>query len=316
MRERYVIIPAGGTGSRMGGNIPKQMLELDGVPVLRRTLDLFLDLPFEVHVIISINAAVKSMWVDYCRKEGLMLKYVLVPGGMTRFHSVRKTMKYLPDGALVAVHDAVRPLLRKEDIIRMYEEGEQYPAVVPVLPVTNDFFLAAVFGGIITGAGVGIVIRNGASFDGTEIVAIITDRKTVFSVGEIVMFINLFILSSASFVFGWDKAMYSLVAYFVISKMIDVVIKGLEETYAVMIVTSQHDEITDKLMKQMDKGVTLLHGEGGYSKEKRKILYCIVTRLEIDSLKSIVLDIDEAAFITINPVSDIVGGRLRRKKRH
>ena len=187
---------------------------------------------------------------------------------------------------------------------------------LPVLPVTNDFFLAAVFGGIITGAGVGIVIRNGASFDGTEIVAIITDRKTVFSVGEIVMFINLFILSSASFVFGWDKAMYSLVAYFVISKMIDVVIKGLEETYAVMIVTSQHDEITDKLMKQMDKGVTLLHGEGGYSKEKRKILYCIVTRLEIDSLKSIVLDIDEAAFITINPVSDIVGGRLRRKKCH
>ena len=137
MRERYVIIPAGGTGSRMGGNIPKQMLELDGVPVLRRTLDLFLDLPFEVHVIISINAAVKSMWVDYCRKEGLMLKYVLVPGGMTRFHSVRKTMKYLPDGALVAVHDAVRPLLRKEDIIRLYEEGEEFPAVVPVLPVTD-----------------------------------------------------------------------------------------------------------------------------------------------------------------------------------
>lgn len=187
---------------------------------------------------------------------------------------------------------------------------------LPVLPVTNDFFLAAVFGGIITGTGVGLVIRNGGSFDGTEIVAIITDRKTVFSVGEIVMFINLFILSSASLIFGWDKAMYSLVAYFVISKMIDVVIKGLEETYAVMIVTSQHEEIADKLMKQMDKGVTLLHGEGGYSKEKRKILYCIVTRLEIDSLKSIVLDVDEGAFITINPVSDIVGGRLRRKKGH
>ena len=182
--------------------------------------------------------------------------------------------------------------------------------------MTNDFFLAAVFGGIITGTGVGLVIRNGGSFDGTEIVAIITDRKTVFSVGEIVMFINLFILSSASLIFGWDKAMYSLVAYFVISKMIDVVIKGLEETYAVMIVTSQHEEIADKLMKQMDKGVTLLHGEGGYSKEKRKILYCIVTRLEIDSLKSIVLDVDESAFITINPVSDIVGGRLRRKKGH
>lgn len=143
MRERYVIIPAGGTGSRMGGDIPKQMLELCGVPVLRRTLNLFLDLPFEVHVIISINMTVKSMWVDYCRKEGLMLRYVLVSGGMTRFHSVRKTMKYLPDGALVAVHDAVRPLLRKEDIIRLYEEGEQYPAVVPVLPVTDTMRVLA-----------------------------------------------------------------------------------------------------------------------------------------------------------------------------
>ena len=125
MRERYVIIPAGGTGSRMGGDIPKQMLELCGVPVLRRTLDLFLDLPFEVHVIISINMTVKSMWVDYCRKEGLMLRYVLVSGGMTRFHTVRKTMTYLPDGALVAAPDAVRPLLRKEANSRPSEDGDQ-----------------------------------------------------------------------------------------------------------------------------------------------------------------------------------------------
>lgn len=187
---------------------------------------------------------------------------------------------------------------------------------LPVLPVTNDYFLAAVFGGIITGTGVGLIIRNGGSLDGTEIVAILTDKKTVFSVGEIVMFINLFILSSASLVFGWDKAMYSLVAYFVIAKMIDVVLKGLEETYSVMIVTSQHTDILNRLMLEMDKGVTVLHGEGGYTKEKRKILYCVVTRLEIDKLKKMVLDIDEGAFVTINPVSDIVGGRLRVKKNH
>ena len=184
---------------------------------------------------------------------------------------------------------------------------------LPVLPVTNDYFLAAVFGGIITGTGVGLIIRNGGSLDGTEIVAILTDKKTVFSVGEIVMFINLFILSSASLVFGWDKAMYSLVAYFVIAKMIDVVLKGLEETYSVMIVTSQHTDILNRLMLEMDKGVTVLHGEGGYTKEKRKILYCVVTRLEIDKLKNMVLDIDEGAFVTINPVSDIVGGRLEIK---
>ena len=138
MRERYVIIPAGGTGSRMDAEVPKQMLDLAGVPVLRRTLDLFLGLPFEVHVVISVNQSIRSMWVDYCRKEGLMLRYVLVNGGMTRFHSVKKTMRYIPDGALVAVHDAVRPLLRKDDIVRLYEEGERYPAVVPVVPVTDS----------------------------------------------------------------------------------------------------------------------------------------------------------------------------------
>ena len=109
MRERYVIIPAGGTGSRMGAQVPKQMLDLDGVPVLRRTLELFVRQPFEVHVIIAINQSIRSMWVDYCRRENLLFKYVLVSGGMTRFHSVRKSLRYVPDGALVAVHDAVRP---------------------------------------------------------------------------------------------------------------------------------------------------------------------------------------------------------------
>ncbi|MBR0358712.1 MAG: YitT family protein, partial [Selenomonadaceae bacterium] len=112
----------------------------------------------------------------------------------------------------------------------------------PIPSITGDYFLAAIFGGIITGAGVGLIIRHGGSLDGTEIVAIIIDKKTTFSVGEVVMFFNLFILGAAGFVFGWDKAMYSLVAYFVISKMIDVVIKGLDESYAVMIVSDENEE--------------------------------------------------------------------------
>lgn len=135
MRERYVIIPAGGTGSRMGTEIPKQMLELRGVPVLRRTLGLFTDLPFEVKVIIPINASIRQMWVDYCRRQNVILRYILVDGGMTRFHSVRKALKYVPDGALVAVHDAVRPLVPAGMVERLYREGEEHPAVVPVLNV-------------------------------------------------------------------------------------------------------------------------------------------------------------------------------------
>ena len=186
----------------------------------------------------------------------------------------------------------------------------------PIPKVTGDPFLAAIFGGIIDGIGVGLIIRAGGSLDGTEIVAIIMDRKSIFSVGEVVMFINLFILSSAGLLYGWDNAMYSLVAYFVISKMIDVVIKGLDESYAVMIVTNEHDEITSALNDRLGRGVTLLHGAGGYTGDSKEVLYCVVTRLEVDKLKEIVLEKDENAFVTINAVHDIIGGRFKKKSIH
>ena len=186
----------------------------------------------------------------------------------------------------------------------------------PTPPVTNDPFLAAIFGGIIDGLGVGLIMRAGGSLDGTEIVAIIMDKRSVFSVGEVVMFINLFILSGAGLLFGWDKAMYSLFAYFVISKMIDITIKGLDESYAVMIVTNEHETITSALNEKLGRGVTLLHGAGGYTGQSKEVLYCVVTRLEIDKLKEIVLEHDENAFITINVVHDIVGGRFKKKSAH
>jgi uncharacterized membrane-anchored protein YitT (DUF2179 family) len=176
--------------------------------------------------------------------------------------------------------------------------------------VTEDPFLAAIFGGIIDGLGVGLIIRAGGSLDGTEIVAIIMDKRSIFSVGQVVMFINLFILSSAGLLYGWDKAMYSLVAYFVIAKMIDIVVKGMDEKYAVMVITSEHEPIKSALNEQLGRGVTILHGEGGYTGEDKEVLYCVVTRLEVDKLKEIVLDKDEDAFITINAVQDIMGGRF------
>ena len=179
-------------------------------------------------------------------------------------------------------------------------------------PLTTDSFLAAIFGGIIDGIGVGIIIRYGGSLDGTEIIAIDVDKRTVFSTGEILMFINLFILSGAGLLFGYDKAMYSLVAYFVISKMIDVVVKGFNEAYSVMIITNEVEAIKTMLVEDMNRGVTVLHAEGGYSGEDKKVLYCIVSRLEIDKIKEAVQDIDNRAFITVTPVNDIVGGKTSK----
>ncbi|MBR1553395.1 MAG: YitT family protein [Schwartzia sp.] len=182
----------------------------------------------------------------------------------------------------------------------------------PMPELTDDLFLAAIFGGIIDGIGVGLIMRAGGSLDGTEIVAIIGDKKSVFSVGEIVMFINLFIFAAAGFLFDWEQAMYSVVAYFVISRTIDVVLKGLDESYSASIVTSAPDEISQALMNELGRGVTFLYGEGGYRKEKKKVVCVVVTRLELDIVKKIVLDYDESAFVTISQVNDIVGGRFKK----
>lgn len=160
-----------------------------------------------------------------------------------------------------------------------------------------------------------MIIRNGGSLDGTEIVAIILDKRMTFSVGEVVMFFNLFILSSAGLVFGWDKAMYSLVAYFVISKMIDVVIKGLDESYAVMIVTDSHEEIASALMDRLGR-VTLLHGEGGYTGDAKKIVYCVVTRLEVDKLKQIALEQGRECFRKHQSGARYRGRTLQEKAIH
>lgn len=186
----------------------------------------------------------------------------------------------------------------------------------PIPGLTDDLFLAAVFGGIIIGIGVGMIIRYGGSLDGTEIVAILVDKRSSFSVGEIIMFINLFILTSAGLVFTWDKAMYSLVAYFIAFKVIDTVIEGLDESKAVMIVSDRPTEIADALMARLGRGVTVLHGEGGYTKERKDVLYSVITRLEMAKLKSIIDEIDEGAFVTINDVHEVMGGRFKKKAIH
>lgn len=185
-----------------------------------------------------------------------------------------------------------------------------------VPPLDIDPFLASIFGGIILGVGVGIIIRNGGSLDGSEVVAIILDKKTPFSVGEIVMFFNFFILGAAGFVYTWSSAMYSLIAYFVAYKMIDITITGLEESKGVMIITDYADEITEVLMARLGRGVTILHGEGGYSKQPKKVIFSVVTRLEVTKLKDIVYEQDEMAFISIYDVHEVFGGQFGKKSIH
>ena len=182
--------------------------------------------------------------------------------------------------------------------------------------LTSDILLATVFGGIILGAGVGLILRSGGSLDGSEIIAIILNKKTLLSVGQIVMVINVFIFSCAALVLGWDRALYSMLAYFVAHKAIDIVIDGFDESKAVIIVSDNGEEIAEAITARLGRGVTFLEGYGGFSRDKKVILYSVVTRLEISKLRSIINDKDENAFVTINDVADVMGGEHKKRAIH
>lgn len=186
----------------------------------------------------------------------------------------------------------------------------------PVPAFTQDILLASVFGGIILGIGVGMVIRYGGSLDGTEILAILFNKKLPFSVGEIIMFFNLFILGSAGFVFTWDRAMYSLIAYFVAYKTIDITITGLDESKSVWIISDNARQIGDAIMHRLGRGVTFLHGEGAYSGDDKQVIFCVINRLEEAKLKEIVTENDESAFLAVADIAEVRGGRFKKRDIH
>jgi len=178
-------------------------------------------------------------------------------------------------------------------------------------PFVTDPLLATVFGGLILGGGVGLVIRHGGALDGTEILGILLTKKIPFSVGEFVMFFNIFIFGWAGFVLGWEKAMYSIITYYIASKAIDSVIQGLDETKAVIIVSDEYEELGQAINERLGRGVTKLHGKGGYTDNEKDVIYVVVTRLEISKLKIIAHDIDPTAFLTIMNTQETHGGKFK-----
>lgn len=133
-REKYVVIMAAGSGSRMGAELPKQFLELDGKAILHKTIELFRDAVPGVRVITVLPEAYIDYWKDYCIRRNFTCPQVLVKGGITRFHSVKNAIERVPDGALVAVHDGVRPLVTEKFLREIFAAAEDVNGLIPVLP--------------------------------------------------------------------------------------------------------------------------------------------------------------------------------------
>jgi uncharacterized membrane-anchored protein YitT (DUF2179 family) len=184
--------------------------------------------------------------------------------------------------------------------------------------VTADKLLTAVFGGLFIGAGIGLAIRGGAVLDGTEVAALLVSRHShLLRVGDVVLIVNIFIFLAAAFFLGIESAMYSILTYAAASKTLEFILHGVEEYTALIIVSPMGEAIIDVLTNGQHRGVTVLQGGGGMGssgpvEDDIEVLYCVVTRLEIGTVKNAIAEIDPNAFITTHSLNDVQGGLIKK----
>ena len=178
--------------------------------------------------------------------------------------------------------------------------------------VTLDLLLATVFGGIILGLGVGIILKHEGSLDGTEMLSLVVSKKLGVSVGEFIMGINVFIYLAAGKVFSWESAMYSIMTYFIASKVIDTVMEGFNSSKSVRIISDNASAIGEQLIERLDISVTYLQGIGGYTGQDKDLIYCVISRLELPKMIDIIKEIDPKAFVSVVDVHEVYGGRFRK----
>jgi len=190
-------------------------------------------------------------------------------------------------------------------------------ATVPYPDVTPDLVLTAVFGGFFLGAGIGFAVRGGAVLDGTEIAALlISKRVSVLRVGDLILAFNVVLFLVAMTVLGIDAALYSILTYVAAARTVDFVLYGIDEYTAITIMSDMNATIRERIIQDLGRGVTVYRGYGGLSGAEQDILYCVVTRLEIGKVRSIVRDLDAGAFIVFHPLAGAEGGVVKARGFH
>lgn len=275
----------------------------------------------QLRSIINIIALTVGTIIAAFALECFLIPNTILDGGITGVSIILYKLFKIPLGLLVVVLNIPFVFIGYKNLGKRFLFRTAYSMLCFALflsffemfdPFTEEILLATVFGGAILGMGVGIVIHFGGCVDGTESVAIVVSKKTSLSVGQVVLVFNLIIYTIAGFIFGFDRAMYSLLTYFITFKVIDFVSEGLEQAKAAMIITEKGTSLSSEIYKRLGRTTTTIKGKGLISGEK-EVLYCVLTRIEIYELKRIVEEMDESAFVTISDVSDIIGNHIKSK---
>ncbi len=257
--------------------------------------------------------------------DAVALELFLVPnsvldGGLTGISLMIQYKTGWPLGLIVSVFNLPFIFLGMQQVGKRFAAAYTYALAVftlftqmfhHVAPVTENELLSVVFGGFLLGAGVGLVLRGGACIDGTELVALMISRKSNISTGTVILIFNLIIFTVASFLFGVDRALLSLLTYYIASRIIDKVEEGLDTAKQVIVITDDAEPIADAIYKRLGRTVTISAARGLVS-GKKEMLYVVITRLELPTLREIVEESDESAFITISDVNEIIGKHVQK----
>jgi uncharacterized membrane-anchored protein YitT (DUF2179 family) len=190
--------------------------------------------------------------------------------------------------------------------------------LIPYPILTTDKLLISVFGGFFLGVGIGLTMRGGGVIDGTEILALSITKKSVMSIGDIILVINIVIFSIAAFVLSFEQALYSILTYMSAAKTVDYIISGIEEYTGVTIISEKSEEIRKMITEDLGRGVTIYRGKRGYGSHGHRladvdIIFSVVTRLEMATLKAEVEKIDQQAFLITNSIKDTKGGMIKKR---
>lgn len=190
----------------------------------------------------------------------------------------------------------------------------QYTSGLSVL--TQDTLLASVFGGVLTGIGMGLIFRSRGSLGGTDILAVFLSRNTPLSVGQILLGIDAIIFTVTAVLFRPDSAMYAMIYMFIATRVIDLVQEGMSHSKAIMVISDKPREIANEILEKLERGVTLFKAEGAYSGEPKQVVYCVVSRTELTQVKEIVREQDPLAFLTITEIPEVLGEGFSSWKGH
>jgi uncharacterized membrane-anchored protein YitT (DUF2179 family) len=274
-----------------------------------------------LHIIIGTGLAVLAM-------KGFMIPNRFLDGGVTGISILLHEMFHINISILVVALNLVFIYLGYRNIGKTFAVQTTIAVTllslglifIDINPITSDKLLIAIFGGILIGAGVGLVIRGGGVIDGAEVIAVFTRRKVGFSNSEIIMLINCIIFAVAALEFGIETAMYSVITYFTATRATNYIVDGIEEFTAMNIVSAQQEEIKNFLVNELGKGITVYKGERGYLpgsfdiKTDCEIIVTIVTRLEIKQIQDTLMIIDPKAFVYVQSIKEATGGILKARK--